>query len=230
MTRSLNLILLYIVFFLLPRQNLPAILQNNFNYIIPDNIVVQPNNNIDDDDIGNNGTITNDDEQGFATADSATEDEQSPTLTDNESDESTGPSTTKIFKADSTYETSSSSSSSSNEKFDPNYRPSKSCKLPTLPPRATRSRGPSEPSLPSTSQPSSGMTASFFSGALSRVGNVVSRLVDSHPLANPAMPMSVPTPGPTLRSSAGSQTNPRTTTTGTRKRPLPSPSQWPKKG
>ena len=219
--------LVYSCCFFSPRETLPAILQHNFDYIIPDNIVV---NDVVPDEVGDTGPTTDganasnpvDDEPGFMTADSDSDQDQSPTLTDTDAEESSGPSGTKIFKADSTYESSTTSSSSTNsEKFDPSWKPSSSKCIPPnpLPPRATRSGQPSGPSAPPTSQQSSGATSSFFADAFSRVGNVVSRLVDSHPLANLPGPSSATTPQPTPTSSAGSRRGARTTSMATRKRP-----------
>ena len=229
--------MVYSLCFFSPTQALPALLQNNFNYLIPNNIVVH--DIVDDDNVvlqpyGGEDNVVDitPGSDGFITADDATDDEPSLTLTGSDSD-SSGPSATKIFKPDeSEYESSTTSSSSTNsEIFDPSYKPSKTTCVtdPPLPTRSTRGGQPSGQPCPSTSQPSSGMTASFFSGALSRVGNVVGRLVDSHPLASQAGRSSTLPPEPVPTSSAGSRTPARTTSTATRKRPMPSPSTWPKK-
>ena len=227
--------MVYSLCFFSPTQALPALLQNNFNYIIPNDIVVH---DLGDDDVvpepygeEDNVINTTPDGDGFLTADDDTDEEPTSPITENDSD-SSGPSATKIFKPDSEYESSTTSSSSTNsEIFDPSYKPSKTAcvKTPPLPTHSTGGGQPSGQPCPSTSQPYSGMTASFFSGALSKVGNVVSRLVDSHPLASQAGRNLTTLLGPVPTSSAGSQTPARTTTMATRKRPLPSPSTWPRK-
>ena len=109
--------MVYSLCFFSPTQALPALLQNNFNYIIPNDIVVH---DLGDDDVvpepygeEDNVINTTPDGDGFLTADDDTDEEPTSPITKNDSD-SSGPSATKIFKPDSEYESSTTSSSSTN--------------------------------------------------------------------------------------------------------------------